>query len=103
LAASNEGGSEILDESTIAQMRAELSFIKAELQKAVLTNDIRSEIEADVTQIEAEIDRPVPRRKLFKVFLESLRDNLAKAAGVAAAGGAITALTAAAARLAGLL
>ena len=31
--------------------------------------------------------RPVPRRRFLKLSLESLRDNLAKAVGTAAAGG----------------
>jgi hypothetical protein len=46
------------------------------------SNAIKSDIHADIEQIEIETARPTPRRRFVKVFLESLRDNLAKAAAV---------------------
>jgi hypothetical protein len=43
--------------------------------------------DADTTKIEVETERPPTRHRFLKVFLESLRDNLAKAtaAGLVAA------------------
>jgi hypothetical protein len=56
----------------------------------MLSNSAKAEIAADIDQIEIETDRPTPRRRFMKIYLESLRDNLAKAAGAATAAGAVT-------------
>ena len=54
-----------------------------------LSNTAKADITADINQIEVETERPTPRRRFMKLYLESLRDNLAKAAGAATAGGVV--------------
>lgn len=63
----------------IDAIRSALSEIKVQLPTLNLSNSAKADISADVSQIEIEADRPSPRRKFLKTFLESLRDNLAKA------------------------
>lgn len=79
-----------LTDTALAAVREVLNTIKAELPALTLSNSAQSEITADVRQIEIEADRPTPRGRFMKIYLESLRDNLAKAAGVATVGGAVT-------------
>jgi hypothetical protein len=79
-----------LTDAALAAVREVLSTIKDELPALTLSNSAQSEITADVRQIEIEADRPTPRGRFMKIYLESLRDNLAKAAGMATAGGAVT-------------
>lgn len=67
-----------------------MSTIKTELPALTLSNSARAEIAADIGQIEIEADRPTPRKPFMKLYLESLRDSIAKAAGAATAGGAVT-------------
>jgi hypothetical protein len=88
-----------LPESALAEIRVTLAEIKAQLPANVTSNAIKAELDADIAQIEVEADRPTPRRRFMKLYLESLRDNLAKAAGA----GTIGALVAAAAAVGGLL
>jgi hypothetical protein len=84
---------EPLTDAALAEIRATLATIKAQLPAVTASNTVRAEIDADVTQIATEADRPTPRRSFMKLYLESLRDNLARAAGagtvalVAAVGG----------------
>jgi hypothetical protein len=70
--------------------RKVVSKIKAELPTLALSNSAKTDITADIDQIEVEIERPVPRVQFLKLFMVSLRDNLAKAAGAATAGGVMT-------------
>jgi len=77
--------------------------IRGLLPALAISNSVRAEIEADIVQLIAETDRPAPRRKFARLFLESLRDNLAKAAGAATAGGLIAGVGAIVAKLLGLL
>lgn len=76
--------------AALADIRAVVSKISAELPTLTLSNSEQVEIVADIKQIEAETERPVPRPRFIKLYLESLRDNLAKAAGAATAGGLVT-------------
>jgi hypothetical protein len=68
-----------------------LETIKAQLPALTVSNTVKTEISADIVQIEVETDRPTPRPRFLKLYFESLRDNLAKAAGA----GTATALIAA--------
>jgi hypothetical protein len=88
---------EALPVAVLNEIRATLVDIKAELPKLAVSNALKAEIGSDISQIEVEAERPTPRRRVVKIFLESLRDNLAKAAGaggaaalVAAIGGLLT-------------
>ncbi len=78
-----------MSDAALAEIREAVSTIKAELPALTLSNSTRAEITADIGQIEIETDRPTPRQRFMKIYLESLRDNLAKAAGAATAGGAV--------------
>jgi hypothetical protein len=79
-----------LSDAALTDIREIVSTIKAELPALTLSNSARSEITADIDQIQIETDRPTPRGRFMKIYLESLRDNLAKAAGAATAGGAVS-------------
>lgn len=72
---------EPLTEDALAEIRATLATIRAQLPVVAASNTVKAEIDADVTQIEVEANRPAPRRRFIRLYLESLRDNLAKAAG----------------------
>jgi hypothetical protein len=63
-----------------------LAEIKDKLPTITASNAVIVEINADISQIEAETERPNPRRSIVITFLESLRDNLAEAAGAGVAG-----------------
>ncbi|WP_166146283.1 hypothetical protein [Methylosinus sp. RM1] len=76
-------------DATLAEIQDAVNTIKTELAALSLSNSEKGEIIADLKQIEAEAERPAPRRSFMKLYLESLRDNLAKAAGAATAGGAV--------------
>ena len=76
-----------MSEGALTDIREAVSTIKAELPALATSNSVKAEIAADITQIEVETERPEPRRRFIKLYLESLRDNLAKAAGAATAGG----------------
>jgi hypothetical protein len=88
--------------AAMTEIRDVVGGLKAELPTLTLSNSERSEITADIVQIEAEADRPAPRRRFMKMYLESLRDNLAKAAGAATVT-AVVALGAILAKYFGLL
>jgi hypothetical protein len=78
-----------MSDAALTEIREVVSTIKAELPALTLSNSTKADITADINQIEIEIERPTPRRRFMKMYLESLRDNLAKAAGAATAGGII--------------
>jgi hypothetical protein len=78
-----------MSDAALGEIREVVSTIKAELPALTLSNSAKAEITADLNQIEVETERPIPRRRFMKLYLESLRDNLAKAAGAATAGGAV--------------
>jgi hypothetical protein len=75
--------------AALAEIREVVSTVKSELPALILSNSAKAEITADIDQIEVETQRPTPRRRFMQLYLESLRDNLAKAAGAATAGGAV--------------
>jgi hypothetical protein len=75
-----------MSDTALTEIREVVNSIKAELPALILPNSAKAEITADINQIEIETDRPTPRRHFMKMYLESLRDNLAKAAGAATAG-----------------
>lgn len=79
-----------MSDAALTEIREVVSTIKADLPALALSNSAKAEITADIDQIEIETDRPTPRRRFMKIYLESLRDNLAKAAGAATVGGAVT-------------
>lgn len=81
------GTASVVSEAAISETLGLLEKVKAELPSLELSNSSLAEINADVSQIEIEVARPSPRKEFVKLFLTSLRDNLAKAAGAAAAGG----------------
>jgi hypothetical protein len=72
---------ESISEAALEEIRKAIIEIKSQLPTVTATNVVKAEIESDIVQITTEVERPTPRRKTIKVFLESLRDNLAKAAG----------------------
>jgi hypothetical protein len=72
---------ESISEAALEEIRKAIIEIKSQLPTVTATNVVKAEIESDIVQIATEVERPTPRRKTIKVFLESLRDNLAKAAG----------------------
>ena len=74
--ASDDGISDV----ALAEIREAIAEIRSQLPAIVTSNATKAEIESDVAQIDTELERPTPRRKFLKTFLESLRDNLAKAA-----------------------
>lgn len=76
--------------AALADIREVVSKVRTELPVLTLSNSEQADIVADIQQIEAETARPAPRQRFMKLYLESLRDNLAKAAGVATAGGLVT-------------
>jgi hypothetical protein len=73
-------------DTALSEIRAVLAGIKNQLPTITASNTVMVEINADISQIEVETERPNPRRSAVKTFLESLRDNLAKAAGAGVAG-----------------
>jgi hypothetical protein len=75
-----------LPDTALADIRAALADIKDKLPTITASNAVIAEINADILQIEVETERPNPRCSVVKTFLESLRDNLAKAAGAGVAG-----------------
>lgn len=81
---------EPLGEVAITEIRQVVGNIKTQLPTLTLTNSAKADIGADIAQIEAETERPTPRRRFMKLYLESLRDNLAKAAGAGTAAAIIT-------------
>jgi hypothetical protein len=74
----------------LKEIRDVVGTIKAELSALTLSNSAKADITADISQIEVETERPTPRRRFMKLYLESLRDNLAKAAGAGTAGALVT-------------
>ena len=76
-----------VSEEAIADTREVVDKLKVELPVFSLSNSEKANVSADITQIETEIGRPVPRGHFLKLFVVSLRDNLAKAAGTATAAG----------------
>jgi hypothetical protein len=88
--APSKANAQPISEAALTEIRETVSTIKAELPALALSNSDKSEITADIQQIEVEVERPIPRRPFMKLYLESLRDNLAKAAGAATAGGLVT-------------
>ncbi len=71
---------EPMPDAALTEIRDALAEIRSQLPAIVTSNALRVDIEADIVQTNTELDRPTPRRKFLKTFLESLRDNLAKAA-----------------------
>jgi hypothetical protein len=76
---------EPIPDVALTEIRTALDDIKAKLPAITASNAVKSEIHADISQIEVETERPAPRRRFMKLYLESLRDNLAKAAGAGTA------------------
>jgi hypothetical protein len=83
---------EAVPDAALAEIRTILAEIKAQLPAITTSNALKAEIDTDITQIEVETERPSPRRQFVKIFLESLRDNLAKAAGAGAAAALVATL-----------
>ncbi len=79
-----------MSEAALTEIREVVSTIKADLPALALSNSAKADITADISQIEIEAERPTPRKRFMQLYLESLRDNLAKAAGAATAGGLVT-------------
>ena len=79
-----------LSDDALKDIRDAVITVKAELPALTLSNSEKAEITADISHIEIETDRPAPRSRFMKLYLESLRDNFAKAAGAATVGGAVT-------------
>jgi hypothetical protein len=79
-----------MSDAALTDIHEAVSSIKAELPALTLSNSEKADIIADIKQIEVETERPTPRRRFMKLYMESLRDNLAKAAGAATAGGLVT-------------
>jgi hypothetical protein len=71
-----------IPDEALTDIRKTLESIKAQLPTLTASNAVKADIHADVSQIEVEVERPAPRRRFMVLYLESLRDNLAKAAGV---------------------
>ncbi|MGN8097364.1 hypothetical protein [Methylobacterium sp. 22177] len=84
---------EFSKDELISDVRILISKIESSLPALDTSNSLRNDIVSDIDQTKIEIGREKPRKKIIKVFLESLRDNLAKAAGgaVVAAIGALIA------------
>jgi hypothetical protein len=80
-----ETQNEAVPAAAIAEIREVVDRINAELPALALANSAQAEITADIAQIKVETDRPSPRRRFLVMYLESLRDNLAKAAGAGTA------------------
>jgi hypothetical protein len=78
----DKGAREAVTEEALTAVRTTLATIKPQISAVTLSNTAKAEIDADIKQIEAEVERPNPRHRFMKLYLESLRDNLAKAAGV---------------------
>jgi hypothetical protein len=83
---------EPVPDAALVAIRAVLEDIKGQLPGLAASNAEKSEIHADITQIEVEAERPTPRRRFLKLYLESLRDNIAKAAGLGTATALVTAV-----------
>lgn len=79
-----------MSDDALKDIRDAVTKVKAELPALTLSNSEKAEITADIGHIEIETDRPAPRSRFMKLYLESLRDNFAKAAGAATVGGAVT-------------
>jgi hypothetical protein len=78
-----------MSDAALTEIREVVSTIKVELATLTLSNSAKADITADINQIEIETERPTPRRRFMKLYLESLRDNVAKALGAATAGGMV--------------
>jgi hypothetical protein len=78
--------------AALTTIRGAVQDIEMQLPTLGISNSTASEIHADITQIVAEAERPAPRRKFMKLYLESLRDNLAKAAGAGTAAALVAAV-----------
>jgi len=83
---------EPVPEAALTEIREALAEIKAQLPAMATSNALKSEIHADIVQIEVETERPSPRRRFMAMYLESLRDNLAKAAGAGTVAALVTAV-----------
>jgi hypothetical protein len=59
-----------LPDTALVEIRAVLAEIKAQLPGMFTSNALKTEISADIIQIEAETERPSPRRKFVKAFLK---------------------------------
>jgi hypothetical protein len=77
---------EPMSDPALIEIRDALAEIKSQLPAIATSNVIKAEIVSDIAQIDTELERPTPRRKFLKTFLESLRDNLAKAAAAGLVG-----------------
>lgn len=78
--------------TALIEIREALEAIKTRLPDISVSNAVKSEIYADISHIEIEAERPTPRPLLMKLYLESLRDNLAKAAGAGTAAALVAAV-----------
>jgi hypothetical protein len=79
-----------LSDAALTDIREAVSTVKTELPALTLSNSARSEIAADIGQIEIETERPT--KPFLKISLESSRQS-SKGCG-AAAGGFFATLTA---------
>jgi hypothetical protein len=82
-----------LQSEALVAIREAVWEIKVQLPTLIMSNAATSEIQADIIQITAETERPSPRRRFMKIYLESLRDDLAKAAGSGTAAGIVALVT----------
>lgn len=69
----------------IEDTRKAVEKLKAGLPALSLPNSVKAEIDSDIAQIEIEMERPAPRGRAIKLFLESAKDRLTELAGEAAA------------------
>jgi hypothetical protein len=69
-----------MSDSALVEIREGIAEVRSQLPILVTSNAVRVDIESDLAQIDTGLERPTPRSKFLKTFLESLRDNLAKAA-----------------------
>lgn len=68
-------------DAVLTAVREALEDIKTYMPARTVSYTAKSEIHADISQIEVETERPAPRRRFMVLYLESLRDNLARTAG----------------------
>ena len=80
---------QVFTDEEIEDIRRALEIVRVNLASMQAANSVKADIDADLTIVKAEMDRPLPRPKFVKQFLESLRDNVAKASGAAATAGLV--------------
>ena len=76
-------------QSVLGEISSAIEELRKHIDTLNASNASKAEISADLNQLGIEIDRPKPRRSFIKLFVESTRDNLAKAGGAGIAGAAL--------------